>query len=889
MVGLHPRSPLLWVGFLLVSLISPLAAAEGEQEPVPADDDAVAEEAATQPEQQEDAQRTELNLLGEVDDAAGESRRNENVQIDLIDNNVLKEINLRVGVTATVVEEFKPSQGYFGTEFGGQPSAPIVLSHSANDAIHGSAFWSHDNSIFRARSFFQVGDVQPARTNDYGFNLALPLGSRTTLDLNGSQSKARGQVNGNVLVPRPDERTPLATDPALRAKVQRVLDSYPTEAPNRTDIDQRALNTNAPQEIDNSTAGAGLYRVFGDDDRLAARYRFTSQKVEAFQLVSGQNPDVRTKSHDARLTWTRTFSPETAMDLSVAFDRVGSNLFPDESAFGEFIITGFVIQSLGPGSNIPIDRAQNRFRYSGGVDHIRGKHTLSAGGELWRVQVNGSETNTHRGLFSFRNDFGNDAITNIRLGTPSSYLTALGDPHRGFRQWRTHLWAGDVWRPNTKWTLNFGLRYEPVGAPSEINGLSEIPYGCDCNNFAPSFGLAYRPSDRWGVIRASYGVHYGEVFAVTYGNSRFNPPNTIRLQLQKPDFLDPLGDFDPGEIDPNNTRATLFGISPELITPYEHQYNFRWELPLARDWRLHLGYVGSRSVKLLTLWYFNRGEPKEGVPQVTATVNARRADPRYFDVRRNLNGGRGYYDAARVSLIAPRRGGLSFETSYWFSKAIDLGSDYTNTAAGADARNGRGQSQFDVHGDMKGVSAFHQPHAWMTRLTYQTPSLLGGSRWMRTLLGSWEAFAVVLLKTGTPFTVIAGSDGPGFGNVDGSGADRVNIDRPEILGRTIDDPDTSRELLPDDAFSFIQPTDRRGNIGRNTFRKDSIQNINFALSRTWAFASDLRMTLRAESNNLLNHPQFAEPGAERTSPNFGRITNTLNDGRSFRFLLRLAF
>ena len=43
------------------------------------------------------ADRTRLNLLGEVDSENGEGRRNENVQLTLIDNNVLKELNTRLG------------------------------------------------------------------------------------------------------------------------------------------------------------------------------------------------------------------------------------------------------------------------------------------------------------------------------------------------------------------------------------------------------------------------------------------------------------------------------------------------------------------------------------------------------------------------------------------------------------------------------------------------------------------------------------------------------------------------------------------------------------------------------------------------------------------------
>ena len=66
--------------------------------------------------------RTELNLLGQTDVQAGESRRNENVQFNLIDNNALKELNARLGTSATAISEFRPELRYFGTEFGNKPS-----------------------------------------------------------------------------------------------------------------------------------------------------------------------------------------------------------------------------------------------------------------------------------------------------------------------------------------------------------------------------------------------------------------------------------------------------------------------------------------------------------------------------------------------------------------------------------------------------------------------------------------------------------------------------------------------------------------------------------------------------------------------------------------------
>jgi ABC-2 type transport system permease protein len=44
--------------------------------------------------------------------------------------------------------------------------------------------------------------------------------------------------------------------------------------------------------------------------------------------------------------------------------------------------------------------------------------------------------------------------------------------------------------------------------------------------------------------------------------------------------------------------------------------------------------------------------------------------------------------------------------------------------------------------------------------------------WIQKLAGRWTVSGVWLLKNGTPFSVESGSDGPGFGNVDGQGGDR---------------------------------------------------------------------------------------------------------------------
>ncbi len=874
---------------ILVAVLTAGAAFSQSSSGEPPPEPAVAPEPAPEEPAEEstaEADRTQLNLLGEVDSEGGEGRRNENVQLTLINNNVLKELNTRMGTTATVVETFDVERNYFGKEFGGGADAPLHVSRSSAGALHGQLFWSHNNSALSARSFFQAGGVQPARTNDYGFTLTAPLGKKTALTVDASQRRLRGQVNGNVLTPAADERVPTATDPATRAVVESILGAFGSQLPNRTDINPRALNTNSPQNIDNDRAAITLDRDFSDADHVTARYNVTLQDVEAFQLVGGQNPDTTTKSHQARLTWNRLWSPSTTTDFSVGYDRIGSLLVPEETSLGPFYLFGRLMQSIGPGGDIPIDRAQNLFKYAGRLQSIKGKHAWKAGFHVLRRQINSSEDLDHRGTFSFRRDFGRSITDNLLAGTSSQYRVAIGDPRRGFRNWDLQFFVGDDWRVNSRLSLNLGLRYAPVTQPSEVNNLTAVPYDCDCNNFAPRFGFAYRANDRWGVFRGAYGIQYGEIFPATFMQMRYNAPDILVLAIQQPDLVNPLGGLTESELS-SDARSTLFRLDPELSSPYSHQYNFSWQLQPVAGWSIDLGYVGSRSPKLLQQWYLNRAQPLEGVPLTTATVNDRRADPRYFDILHTVNGSRGYFDAAKVELRVPNWAGLTFSASYWLSKAIDLGSSYTNTATGRDGRNGRSPAEFDVHGLMKGPSDFDQSHAALWNVDYETPALSRAPGWARSVFGSWQISSVMLLKTGTPFTVRT-TDGPGSGNIDGAGSDRPFLLDPSILGAAVDDPDTSLDKLPREAFAPLEPGDVTGNLGSGTFRKDGVFNVNAALSRRFLIAGDASLLFQVESLNFTNHPQFAEPGYDISGENFGQISNTLNDGRAFRFTLRLS-
>lgn len=839
------------------------------------------------------AQRTNLNLLGQEDTRSGEARRNENVQFNLVDTNTLQELNIRLGATATIVTDFQPDRDYYGAEYGRRARPNLHLPPARGSGLHGNVSWTHGNSAFSARSFFQVGAVKPANENRYGFRLAGPAWSGARFTVSGTQQKIRGQVNGNVLVPLPSERTPLVidpgsgdrTDPETRAIVEQLLAAYPDELPNRTDIDPRALNTNAPQRIDTDSANLRLDQELTGGGKLGLGYVFTSQSVDAFQLVRGRNPDTEIKNHRPRTTWTRAWSPRTVTSFSAGFDRIGSLLIPEPNNFGPTVAAAGAIEGQGPSPLIPVDRALNTYRFAGQASTTFANHSLKFGFHFGRIQLNGVEQQAIRGNTQFSDNFNNDAITNFRLGKPTRLLKTVGSFHRGFRQWANQFFISDTWKVAPTLTLNLGLRYEIVTTPREVNEFETLPYNCDCNNFAPRFGFAYRLPDQWGTLRGAYGISYGEIYPVTYSQYRINAPNVVRLVVLQPRLVDIISGAAFANVTPGS-RSTLFDIADNLVEPYSHQYSLSWEFGLSRTMNLQLGYVGSRTHKVFQAWFLNRGERPDGIPVTVRTTNTRRADTRYNDVLRLHNASRAYFDAGRAAFVMRNLKGFTIDAAYWFSKSIDLGSDYTNTMNGGDARRAVSQTARDIHSDVKSLSFFDQPHSFLLRAVYQTPR---GTGWARRLFGGWEFSTVTLLKTGTPFTVQVGSDGPGFGNVDGAMGDRPNLLDPSLLGRTIGDPDTSRQLLPLEAFAFQGLSDLTGNLGLRTFRRGKIANVNASMSRSWTVASEKKLTFRAESVNFFNTPQFANPSFSLTSPSFGRITNTLNDGRTFRFTLAFEF
>jgi hypothetical protein len=83
------------------------------------------------------------------------------------------------------------------------------------------------------------------------------------------------------------------------------------------------------------------------------------------------------------------------------------------------------------------------------------------------------------------------------------------------------------------------------------------------------------------------------------------------------------------------------------------------------------------------------------------------------------------------------------------------------------------------------------------------------------------------------------------------------------------------------AAAFSEPAvGTFGDAGRGIFFGPKLANVDFSMIKNTSITERLKMQIRGEFFNILNHPNFAEPD-ETLGPSFGVIFNTL--GRTIGF------
>jgi len=860
---------------------------------------------------------------------AGLEERNPNIFIYRIDLNDLRNLlTLFRGPSPTYIPQFLAEDNYFGAEYGApllsfQPLRPRTLLGD----WHASVSATHQNSALNARNYFNFGPLLPSRITSYDLAAGGPLiSSKTSLLLDFGQIFNSGMVNGNLQAPLASERTPLAADPQTNAIIAALLKAYPVQLPNLPNVSLRQLNTNAPRSIVTADGLARLDVKPNDKTSVAGLYSVNQYSEDPFQLVLGQNPQTDLRNQSAYADLIETFSPQTVGQFGFHFDRIRASLLPTRQFEDLLAPLGFPtvpeivfpgsgssqseLANIGPGIQFPRKRVENRFKLFSNLSRTMGRHTLRFGWSTTRSQVNDLQSNDAQGVLNFRVDFGRTAVQNFLLGTPDLFTIAIGNLYRGFRNWEHAAYVEDEFRVSPTFIINMGVRYEVETSPTEVNHLTDPKMPLQ-HGIGPRFGLAWNPGRGKLTVRAGYGISFSSIFPVTYQTTRFNPPSVQVLEINAPSLVDALAlaKAAPTMKPIPGAQPDLYLLSPDLVLPYSHMYNFALEWALPAQTLVRLAYMGNRSFHLLTQGTYNRPVVVPGIPTTEATLNARRPDQRYGAIYMVESNSINYYDAAQASVEKRLTRGLTLRAAYTFSKDIDIGGDFTNTASGVEVppETGGSTCQTCSHvSDQKGVALFDTPQVFTISYIYRLPFFAGSTRWPAAGLKGWQISGTTLLQSGVAYHFHTGSDAPGYGNVDGDTQDRPNILNPSLLGKSLDNPDTVTALLGantcrppgTDGLPYLHcqyfdtdiPPGGRGNLGMNTFRKDGTANFNVAFGRSFGLPGGERsLDLRAEFINFFNTPQFDKPGVQLALATFGKITNTVNKGRQVQFTLKLNF
>lgn len=261
--------------------------------------------------------------------------------------------------------------------------------------------------------------------------------------------------------------------------------------------------------------------------------------------------------------------------------------------------------------------------------------------------------------------------------------------------------------------------------------------------------------------------------------------------------------------------------------------------------------------------------PNEFSVRVPRT-NERRPDGRFTANTLVANGAWSYYDGLQIEWKKRLSRGLSFSAAYTWSKSIDTTSEATFVGAGDSNANGPDTRT------ARAYSRFHTPHRFTLFAAYQSPFFNKRNDFIGQILGGWNISGVWKFAHGTPFTII---NSAGFGdlNFDGFTEIRPALVDPSILGTRINNPNTSVQSLPREAFRAATVADYACCIlGRNTFFGDGVNNVDLSLYKTFRLPfgenAGHRVSIRADFFNAFNKVQYAFPNPDLNSTTFGRIT-----------------
>lgn len=522
-----------------------------------------------------------------------------------------------------------------------------------------------------------------------------------------------------------------------------------------------------------------------------------------------------------------------------------------------------------------------------------------------------------------------DAPKNLEYGSYADFL--LGLPYETgkaiqdtdpiairWSQWA--VYGRDMWQATPKLSLDYGLRWEyypmaysdhgkgarvldPSTMQVLIGGYGNVPVNDGVQvgpgEFLPRLGIAYKAtqntviragfgvgadSNNWRYLRNDYpadtissysGTNTGGTanFSAAAPAASFTGTNAIGAYANLPIGIQliPTPNISTGSIPlPNNVTTSTVGTYPKFRRGYIYSYNLTIEQEFSK-FVADVSYVGEREIR--PILNVNLNSAPAGAGAAGEILNSKFGGT-WGGINTLVPGGHSYYDALQTKLTRRLGQSSTIGALFTWSKTEDfedneeLSSPLWNYPAYF-ARN-LALAGFDRDYNFEAYWAYHLPFG--EGYSMANHGVAGA------IVGGWTLSGVLSRLGGAPFTV---TDNAGATSLNAPGNQQTpNIIAPVKL--TGGKPAYAPGLCPKgtnscsyfDITSFQSVTTPAtfGNAGRNIIRGPGYFDLDANLFKNFKLAEFLTFQLEADAFGVTNTPHFANPDANITDSNFGKVT-----------------
>jgi hypothetical protein len=396
--------------------------------------------------------------------------------------------------------------------------------------------------------------------------------------------------------------------------------------------------------------------------QVVGRVLFTGDKLPVPYELAPDN--ILTTGFSGRKTFAQSYtlgdtwlmSPKTVVSSRLVanytdVDRLGAEFFN----FGDVGVKNYysfqpkyaqLAITPNPGFNLGggIQNTSTYRTFSTGINSdaslSRGAHQWSVGGALEWIDSNSNANVNSSGRFTFSGSRTGLPLADFLLGLPSQFQQS-GPNTDYMRKWYTALYVTDAWKVNTRWTLNYGLRWEPdlaetltlgrVATYSEQRRAAGVrstafpnaPLGFNFPGdpgfpgkrgrernwavFAPRFGFAWDVrGDGKTSVRASVGIGYDFPNAQYHLWTSIIPPFGSSTTLINPSFTDPWAAVPGGNPFPRQFGPTTpfvpngdFTVLSNINPSQAQNWNLTIQRQLGSDFLVSASYLGTHMIHML--------------------------------------------------------------------------------------------------------------------------------------------------------------------------------------------------------------------------------------------------------------------------------------------------